>query len=156
LTAMASAHLPEHRTGCVVVGYDGSPHARKALAHAVERVPPQGRLLVVNGFGEVPAGVGVLRSQQVVEEQERLGREALERMRADCEDLLAGIEYDTELVPEPAARALVEAARAHEAGEIVVGTRGFGDARTWLGSVSHELLRISDRPVVVVPPSDRG
>jgi nucleotide-binding universal stress UspA family protein len=139
----------------VVVGYDGSRHAREALAHAVERVRPQRALLVVYGYGQLPEEIGTLRARQVLEEQELLGREALERMRSDCSDLLAGIEYETELVPEPAAQALVDAARAHGASEIVVGTRGFGDTRTWLGSVSHQLLRIADRPVVVVPPRER-
>ena len=139
----------------MVVGYDGSEPAREALAHAVERLRPDSELLVIYGYGEVPGEIGRLKSMQVLEEQERLGRDALARMRSECAELLAGIEYDTELVPAPAAQALVDAARDHDACEIVVGTRGFGDARTWLGSVSHELLRIADRPVVVVPPKDR-
>jgi nucleotide-binding universal stress UspA family protein len=154
--AMARSNLSSAGTGCVVVGYDGSVHAREALAHAVERLRPECELLVVHGYGEVPGEIGALRSRQVLEEQELLGRAALERMRSECADLLAGIEYRTELVPEPAAKALADAARAHQADEIVVGTRGFGDARTWLGSVSHELLRIADRPVVVVPPRERA
>lgn len=142
---------------CVVVGYDGSQYARDALAHAVERVSLGGKLLAVYGYGgEIPADIGSLRSIQVREEQEALGRETLERMRAECADLLAGTEYDTKLLPEPPASALVDAARTHDADEIVVGTRGFGDTRTWLGSVSHELLRISDRPVVVIPPAERS
>jgi nucleotide-binding universal stress UspA family protein len=152
MSRSTSSSIP---TGRVVVGYDGSRHAREALARAVERVRSRGELLVVYAYGDVPGDISRLKSRQVLEEQELLGRETLERLRSDCADLLAGIDYQTELVPEPPAQALVDAARAHEASEIVVGTRGFGDTRTWLGSVSHELLRIADRPVLVVPPKDR-
>jgi nucleotide-binding universal stress UspA family protein len=38
-----------------------------------------------------------------------------------------------------------------DADEIVVGARGLGRVRALLGSVSHELLHIADRPVVVIP-----
>jgi nucleotide-binding universal stress UspA family protein len=41
--------------------------------------------------------------------------------------------------------------RARNADEIVVGARGLGRMRALLGSVSHELLHIADRPVVVIP-----
>ena len=140
----------------MVVGYDGSGHARRALAHAVGRLQPNGRLVVVYGYGEIPGQLGPLKSAQALEEQERLGQETLECMSSDCAEVLAGIGYETELLARPAAEALVEAARDHRASEIVVGTRGFGDARTWLGSVSHELLRVADRPVVVVPPEERS
>jgi nucleotide-binding universal stress UspA family protein len=114
-----------------------------------------GELCIVYGYGDVPEDISRLKSQQALEEQELLGRDTLERVRSDCADLLAGIEYRTELVPEPPAQGLVDAARAHKASEIVVGTRGFGNTHTWLGSVSHELLRIADRPVLVVPPREQ-
>jgi len=32
-----------------------------------------------------------------------------------------------------------------------VGARGLGPVRSLLGSVSHELLTIADRPVLVIP-----
>lgn len=60
----------------------------------------------------------------------------------------------TELIADTLARAIVAAARSHEAGEIVVGSRGFGRLYGALGSVSKELLHVSDRPVVIVPAAD--
>jgi nucleotide-binding universal stress UspA family protein len=153
--AVTTAGSSPSAAACVVVGFDGSTHAREALVHAVRRVPANGDLVVVYAYGAVPEQSGRLRSAQVLEENERLGREVLEGMRSDCGELLAGVRYHTELVPMPPAQALVDAARIRQATEIVVGTRGFGDTRTWLGSVSHELLRIADRPVTVVPPAER-
>ena len=40
---------------------------------------------------------------------------------------------------------------AQPATEIIVGARGLGRVRALLGSVSHELLHIADRPVLVIP-----
>jgi nucleotide-binding universal stress UspA family protein len=49
------------------------------------------------------------------------------------------------------AEALDQVARTRGADEIVVGARGLGRMRALLGSVSHELLHVADRPVVVIP-----
>jgi nucleotide-binding universal stress UspA family protein len=50
-----------------------------------------------------------------------------------------------------AAREIVRAARAHDAGIIVMGSRGHGDLTNLvLGSVAHEVIRLSGRPVLVV------
>jgi len=50
-----------------------------------------------------------------------------------------------------AARAIVTVARAHDAGVIVMGSRGRGDlASLLLGSTAHKVIRLSDRPVLVV------
>jgi nucleotide-binding universal stress UspA family protein len=50
-----------------------------------------------------------------------------------------------------AARYIVDAARAHDAGVIVMGSRGRGDlAGLVLGSTAHKVIHLSDRPVLVV------
>ena len=47
--------------------------------------------------------------------------------------------------------AIVDAARAHDAGVIVMGSRGRNDlAGLFLGSTAHKVIRFSDRPVLVV------
>lgn len=46
---------------------------------------------------------------------------------------------------------IVDAARAHDAGVIVMGSRGRGDlAGLVLGSTAHKVIHFSDRPVLVV------
>jgi nucleotide-binding universal stress UspA family protein len=60
-------------------------------------------------------------------------------------------EYETELIGGPPAEAIANVARVRDADEIVVGARGLGRVRALLGSVSHELLHIADRPVLVIP-----
>lgn len=50
-----------------------------------------------------------------------------------------------------AAREIVRAARAHDAGIIVMGSRGRSDLTSLvLGSAAHEVIRLSGRPVLVV------
>ena len=61
------------------------------------------------------------------------------------------LELSTSLLEGPAARAIVAAADARDADEIVIGSRGFGRLRGVLGSVSHAVLHEATRPVVVIP-----
>jgi nucleotide-binding universal stress UspA family protein len=50
-----------------------------------------------------------------------------------------------------AGREIVDAARAHDAGVIVMGSRGRTDlAGLVLGSTAHKVIHLSDRPVLVV------
>lgn len=49
------------------------------------------------------------------------------------------------------AREIISLARAHDAGVIVMGSRGRGDlAGLLVGSTAHKVIHLSDRPVVVV------
>jgi nucleotide-binding universal stress UspA family protein len=49
------------------------------------------------------------------------------------------------------AKVIVEAARDHGAGVIVLGSRGRGDlSALLLGSVGHQVIHLADRPVLVV------
>jgi nucleotide-binding universal stress UspA family protein len=66
-------------------------------------------------------------------------------------DELLETEYVTELIGGPPAHAIADVARTRDADEIVVGSRGLNRVRALLGSVSHELLQIADRPVLVIP-----
>jgi len=134
--------LPHALGGSIVVGYDGSTEACRAVEHAARLARPGRRLVIVFGHGQTP-------------EEEQHARTILATVGENCGDHLRDVDHETELRPGPAAEALIAAGRVHGAEEIVVGTRGFGGARTWLGSVSQEVLRAADRPVVVVPPKER-
>jgi nucleotide-binding universal stress UspA family protein len=50
-----------------------------------------------------------------------------------------------------AAREIMEEARAHDVGAIIMGSRGRGDlAGLVLGSTAHKVIHLADRPVLVV------
>jgi nucleotide-binding universal stress UspA family protein len=86
--------------------------------------------------------------QRALDEHQQRGRELLRELEGPG---LSFGELETDLVEGPPADALVRAAHAAGAEEIVVGSRGLGRFRAALGSVSHALLHEADVPVVVVP-----
>jgi nucleotide-binding universal stress UspA family protein len=138
------------RTPTLVVGYDGSDAAQAALLFAARQAGASGRVFVVHAYELPPDMLGSPNYDRILSERRGRG-EALLRELPLRGDALAGPEYEIELIGGPPADALMGVARARHADEIVVGARGLGRIRALLGSVSHELLHIADRPVVVIP-----
>lgn len=138
----------EHGRCTVVVGYDGSLPAREALAYAARRAASGGRVVAVHAFQPAADWLGEPYYQRALDAAMTHGRELL-RSLEQGDDL--GAELATSLLEGPPARAIVAAADARDADEIVVGSRGFGRLRGVLGSVSHAVLHAADRPVVVIP-----
>ena len=136
----------------LVVGYDGSEAARRALDYAVQRVNG-GKLFLVAAVVPPPEWMGAPGWQQILDEEHERGRQLLEDA---VERMPEGVDYSTELIDGPAADAIVNVAAARHADEIVVGSRGLGRVRAVLGSVSHDVLHMSDKPVVVVPTRAAG
>ena len=131
----------------LVVGYDGSSAAREALHHASAQVEG-GTLYIVASVVPPPEWMGAPGWQEILDQENRRGRELLEDATSQLPD---HVEYVTELLEGPAADAIVGVAKARGADAIFVGSRGLGRVRAVLGSVSHDVLHLSDRPVVVVP-----
>lgn len=131
-----------------VVGYDGSDHARAAVAYAGRRVSPQGRLIVVHAMDPSSYFAGTPYRDHFIKAYRERGETLLDEITPELAD---GVQPERKWVDRRPAEALVEVAREHDADEIVVGSRGVGRLRAALGSVSHALLHTSDRPVVVVP-----
>jgi nucleotide-binding universal stress UspA family protein len=145
--AAAADHPHEghaHGSCTVVVGYDGSEAARSALAYAASRSCVGGRIVAVHAFQPVPDWLGSPNYQQALDAYRGHGRQLLQSLQDEHE-------VETSLLEGPAARAIVAAADARDADEIVIGSRGFGPMRGVLGSVSHAVLHEADRVVVVVP-----
>lgn len=127
--------------GCItlVVGMDGSAASGHALEVAQRLVDSQDCSLVlceiVDYDTEVePSGRGVA--------------EATRRLEAVAASLGGG-NVAIEVMAGRPAHALAQAADKHDADLIVVGARGQGLSKRLLGSVSEDLLRISQRPVLV-------
>ena len=147
----AADHPPEgheHGRCVVVVGYDGSPAARDALAYAGRRASDGGQVVAVHAFHPTPDWLGSPYYQRALDAHRAQGRDLLRSLEEQDD---TGGQLTTSLLEGPPARAIVAAADARDADEIVVGSRGFGAVRGVLGSVSHAVLHEADRPVVVVP-----
>lgn len=136
---------------CIVVGFDGSEVARVAVDYALERAGKGGKVFVVHAFEPAPDWLGHPGYQRVLNEHETRGRDLLEALRLDIEPN-AEAALDFELIGGTPADAVAKVAEVRKADEIVVGSHGFGRLpAAVLGSVSHELLHLADRPVVVIP-----
>ncbi len=137
-----------HGRCTVVVGYDGSEPARAALSYADRRSCQGGRIVAVHAFQPAPDWLGSPQYQRALDAHQEHGRQLLASLK-ETHGLEA--ELDTSLLEGPPARAIVAAADARDADEIVIGSRGFGPVRGVLGSVSHAVLHETDRVVVVIP-----
>jgi nucleotide-binding universal stress UspA family protein len=136
----------EHRT--IVVGYDGSSEARAALAAAAARAGNGGTVVAV--YAAEPASDWLDTPHYARAVEMRREREA--RIFEELPSLeRAEVTVEAEVVDGPVPEALAEVARLRDADEIAVGSRRLGWFRGALGSVSRRVLRIADRPVVVVP-----
>jgi nucleotide-binding universal stress UspA family protein len=147
--------MSERRAPTIVVGYDGSETARAALLFAARHAGSSGRVFIVHAYELPPDFLGWPNYDRLLSERRDAGERLLRELPLDGPEL-AGPVYETELIGGPAAEAIAGVGRAREADEIVVGARGQGRVRSLLGSVSHELLSLADRPVVVIPSAALG
>ncbi|MGZ4234124.1 MAG: universal stress protein [Solirubrobacteraceae bacterium] len=138
------------RSATIVVGYDGSDAAQAALLFAARQAGPTGRVFIVHAYDLPPDFLGSPNYDRILSERRDRGETVLRELPLQS-DALAGPQYETELIGGPPAEAIANVAQVRGADEIVVGARGLGRVRALLGSVSHELLHVADRPVVVIP-----
>jgi nucleotide-binding universal stress UspA family protein len=139
----------QRRGRLVIVGCDGSPNSRHAVDVAEDRAGPTGTVLAVHVLPPAPSHLGTPYYEHAVEESHRRGSEILRQLR---DERTSGARLETELVHGTPAEALARLARSRKANEIVIGSRGLGRWRSLVeSSVSHKLLRLADRPVLVVP-----
>jgi len=140
-------------SGPVIVGVDGSANAQRALALAAEMARRFDLdLAVFHAIGIMT----VIEGRHVPSEGHRDDIERL--MRSEWCAALAGehdLRWRAELVYGSPADVLMKMGTGLDASFVVVGSRGVGDELA-LGSTSHHVVHHCDRPVVVVPPTDRA
>ena len=133
----------------IVVGYDGSHESRAALAVAAARAGEGGTVVAVVAAEPASDWLDTAYYDSAVKSRQ----EWTQRIFGELSSIeLDNVTVEAELADGPAAQALADVARLHDAREIVVGSRGLRGIRAALGSVSQRLLQMADRPVVVVPP----
>jgi nucleotide-binding universal stress UspA family protein len=153
--------VADEGTGRLVVGVDGSEHARGALRWAVDEARLRNWVVVaVHAYtippyllAPEPVPLGVVAPDPALLQQLETAAEKLladEIEQADTQDLV----IEGRVVAGPPADALLTAAR--EGDLLVVGSRGHGGFKgLLLGSVSHQVANHAPCPVVIVPPPER-
>ncbi|MET8163469.1 universal stress protein [Streptomyces sp. NPDC005329] len=133
----------------VVLGYDESPGAVRALRIAIQTAAAfrEPLVLVYGAAAPGPVGEEYRAHHEAVRE---VGRIALDHAVTAAE--AAGVPTTVEIIDQKPAQALVDAATRHEARFIVVGSWGESPMRgALLGSTPHKLLHLSSVPVLCVP-----
>jgi nucleotide-binding universal stress UspA family protein len=149
--------------GPIVVAYDGSEGARRAI-HAVGRLLNGHATVVVHAWEPTFRHSLTARALAGPSDEIRAIVELLHETGADSATATtndgvataraAGLDAVGETVesPDGAWRAVAAAAQTHGASLIAVGTRGRGAARSaLLGSVSSGLVQNAELPTLVVP-----
>lgn len=152
VAVVRAPHNPVARR--IVVGVDGSPASRRALAYAAERGARTGEeVLAVHAYHYAPFAQGG-RIGALAQDIDTAAVEAAERLAAE---LVAGVAAEQPDAVVQSTAVVGRAGRvlsrlADDASLVVVGSRGrTGVAELVLGSVSHEVLLRAECPVVVVP-----
>jgi nucleotide-binding universal stress UspA family protein len=143
----------------IVVGYDGSKHAKAALETAIDwvRGTPDGEIIITCSQERPDPGISMRGLEIGVEEMyerllERIEKE-LKEAAAHCEE--AGVKAATVCTADAPDEGIVKVALQAEAQMIVVGIKGSGareGERTQLGSTTNRVLHEAGGrvPVLVV------
>lgn len=131
----------------IVVGYDGSEHAEAAIDMAASVAElNDAKIIVVSAFPRMPrlTEPGEQDAEHIFEWREMADR-AVQKLRA------LGRTAEPDVLEEPAADAILNAADARGADLIVVGCRGLGQFKELLlGSTSDRVIQYAKVPVLVV------
>ena len=133
----------------LLVAVDHSEASARVLAAARDLASlSQGKVWVLHlRVKEVIAQMGDVPSESDAEADQAV-REGVDLLRQ------AGIDAEGEVRQTTfghAAREIVADAKEHDAGVIIMGSRGRGDfSGALLGSTAHKVIHLTDRPVMVV------
>jgi len=132
-------------TCAIVAGYDGSPLGQAAVVEAGLRAGETGCVFVVFAYHTPPGFLGWPYFDRRLRSARATGERALAELLTGRASL-PNSEYIPELIAGAPADAIVRVAAARHAEAIVVGA----SQRRRRGSVSRELERNADMPVITI------
>ncbi len=150
--------------GPLLVAYDGSPSAQRAIADAARLHPGAHALILYVWEAPLPTptadpfGVGgPMFDPEQVEEVDRIVREHAEEVAADGAKRAREAGLEAEPVAEPARgpvwATILDVAQERGADLVVVGARGRSTVGSLLlGSVSNGVVHHAHLPVLVIRP----
>jgi nucleotide-binding universal stress UspA family protein len=139
----------------VVVGYDGSTDADRAVDAAADQVGPEGTVHVVTASHPESTAKIVEHLRQLPQEfRDVYDQDAVEKARQQVALLHLqgrGVHCEGHVVIDDPAAAIIDVAEREGADLVVVGSRGLGDVRRFLrGSVSARVAVHAPMSVLIV------
>ena len=143
------------KSGSIVVGVDGSPHAARALQWAIKQATVEHRRLTlahsINSASPAFIDAAIVDSRSSRSILEMAGQQVLEEARSTVERTAPDLEVHEAFALADPRDVLLQL--SEKASMLVVGSRGRGRVRSLLlGSVSAALVQHAHCPVVVVRP----
>jgi nucleotide-binding universal stress UspA family protein len=142
----------------LLVAFDGSAHAQRALTEAIDLAQTNSGTLTVISVAPAPS-VWAMSGYDVPIEVDRVSKELEREYQSMLDGAVSRIPADlpvTKILKQGAAgREIAGEANAGDYDLVVMGSRGRGELRSLLlGSVSHRVLQASHVPVLVVHVSE--
>lgn len=132
--------------GDILVAYDGSEAARKAVEHGINLLKPEDRLVIlsvvpsatIKEFADIDPEISIARAQEMI-------NELLDELRRKDTNAI-GIVKEGDIADE-----ILKMGAELKCELIVVGHKGIGKiGRFQLGSVADKVARYANRPVLIV------
>jgi nucleotide-binding universal stress UspA family protein len=133
----------------VLIGYDGSEAAKKAVEFGLDLARKYAADIYVLAVASVPEFGGMVESEALIEQSRHHCEHSLQMLKARLSGELLAITYEVD-IGSPAVR-LVMYAERHGIDHIVVGHRGHTLFERWLlGSVAKQVMAYAACSVTVV------
>lgn len=133
----------------ILLPVDGSEHSRLALKYAVGLAENGGSIVLVHGYGEIPALIGGEAREELMAQCVAEADTLLAPYRAEIE--AAGVPFVEHVVSGAPVRAILSVCEKEGCDVLVMGTRGLTDFEGMvMGSVAHGVLHLAKVPVLVI------
>lgn len=133
---------------CMVVGCDRSHSAQGAAEWAARQMGSKGTLVLVHACKPLLRPPAALSTP---EERIEIGHAVVDELLMEVGGPLLDLDVQVEVLDEDPVTAILEVARSHGAEAIVIGSEHRSRLRAAIGTVTEELLKAAEVPVIAVP-----
>ena len=143
--------MESNRVKRILAAVDESPRSIQVVKRAAEiAVLFHAKIILLHVRQKVPDILGHPFYQQLLNHYMQTAEETTAPLHLRLEE--KGIDHEVLILEGDPAQAITEAARDEKCELIVMGTRGLSNLKGMaLGSVSHKVLQVMDRMVLIVP-----